>query len=95
MDCRLWPWLWFQALLCDRHQPSATKLHATQTLITRPLPPLPYPSVYNPKWRASHPLEDCVTNTWVGHGRWLLLDLTAQKADYGPALGGEGVVQAG
>lgn len=53
------------------------------------------PQVYNPKWRASHPLEDCLTNAWVGHGRWLLLDLTAQKGDYGPALGGDGVVTAG
>jgi hypothetical protein len=29
---------------------------------------------------------------WVGHGRWLLLDLAAVRTDWGPALGGEGVV---
>ena len=39
-------------------------------------------------------MEDCLVPSWVGHGRWLLLDLTATKADYGPALGGEGVVQS-
>ncbi|GBF99091.1 hypothetical protein Rsub_11900 [Raphidocelis subcapitata] len=49
-------------------------------------------AVHNPKWRASHPLEDCLVPAWTGHGRWLLLDLTAQKSDWGPAMGGEGVV---
>ncbi|KIY95904.1 hypothetical protein MNEG_12058 [Monoraphidium neglectum] len=56
---------------------------------------MPPEHFHNPKWRASHPLEDCLTPAWVGHSRWLLLDLTAQKADWGPALGGEGVVVAG
>ena len=32
-------------------------------------------------------------NTWVGSaGRWLLVDLTAGGKDWGPALGGDGVV---
>ncbi len=29
---------------------------------------------------------------WVGHQRWVLVDLTAGGFDWGPALGGEGVV---
>lgn len=33
-----------------------------------------------------------MTPAWVGRGRWLLLDLGAVKPDYGPALGGDGVV---
>jgi hypothetical protein len=36
-----------------------------------------------------------MTPLWVGHGRWLLVDLTAQKTDWGPALGGDGVVVSG
>ncbi|KXZ55672.1 hypothetical protein GPECTOR_2g1222 [Gonium pectorale] len=44
-------------------------------------------------FHASHPAEDCLVNTWVGSaGRWALLDLTAGGKDWGPALGGEGVV---
>lgn len=31
-------------------------------------------------------------HTWVGHGRWIYMDLTAGGFDWGPALGGEGVV---
>jgi hypothetical protein len=53
---------------------------------------LPPDHVHNPDLRASHPLEDCATPTWVGLGRWILLDLTAHRADWGPALGGDGVV---
>jgi hypothetical protein len=51
--------------------------------------------VHNARFRAAHPLEDCATPAWVGHGRWLLLDLSAYRADYGPALGGDGVVSHG
>lgn len=29
---------------------------------------------------------------WVGGGRWVLIDLTAGGKDWGPALGGDGVV---
>jgi len=53
---------------------------------------LPPDHVHNPDLRASHPLEDCATPTWVGLGRWIMLDLTARRADWGPALGGDGVV---
>jgi hypothetical protein len=33
-----------------------------------------------------------LTPAWVGGGRWLLLDLTAAKSEWGPALGGDGLV---
>jgi hypothetical protein len=70
--------------------------HRDIQLILYPTRPIqksnPKMTVHNPKWRASHPLEDCLTAAWVGHGRWLLLDLSAQRRDYGPALGGEGLV---
>ena len=39
-----------------------------------------------------HPAEDCLVSQWVGRSRWLLLDLTAAPGDWGPALGGDGVV---
>ena len=42
--------------------------------------------MHNARFRAAHPLEDCATPAWVGHGRWLLLDLSAYRADYGPDL---------
>lgn len=46
------------------------------------------------RFRTSHPAEDCMVNTWVGAGsaRWALADLTAGAKDWGPALGGDGVV---
>lgn len=40
---------------------------------------LVYTAVHNPRWRATHPLEDCPTPLWVSHSRWLLLDLTARR----------------
>ncbi|GIL57470.1 hypothetical protein Vafri_12700 [Volvox africanus] len=44
-------------------------------------------------FHSSHPAEDCLVNTWVGtNGRWVLVDLTAGGKDWGPALGGDGVV---
>ncbi|EFJ49585.1 hypothetical protein VOLCADRAFT_89945 [Volvox carteri f. nagariensis] len=44
-------------------------------------------------FHSAHPAEDCLVNTWVGSsGRWVLLDLTAGGKDWGPALGGDGVV---
>ncbi|KAG2435642.1 hypothetical protein HXX76_006844 [Chlamydomonas incerta] len=47
-------------------------------------------------FHSSHPAEDCLVNTWVGSaGRWLLVDLTAGGKDWGPALGGDGVVHHG
>eukprot|EP00879_Flechtneria_rotunda_P012231 GHRR01012773.1.p1 GENE.GHRR01012773.1~~GHRR01012773.1.p1 ORF type:complete len:1051 (+),score=372.66 GHRR01012773.1:153-3305(+) len=48
--------------------------------------------LHNPRFRATHPLEDCPTPLWVSKTRWLLLDLTARRTDWGPALGGDGVV---
>lgn len=51
-----------------------------------------FPAVHNPRFRATHPLEDCPTPLWVSKSRWLLLDLTARRTDWGPALGGDGVV---
>ena len=39
-----------------------------------------------------HPAEDCLVGHWVGRKRWLLLDLTAAGSDWGPAFGGDGVV---
>jgi len=44
------------------------------------------------KFRTSHPAEDCLVGNWVGHGRWALVDLTSGGFDWGPALGGDGVV---
>lgn len=29
---------------------------------------------------------------WLGSGRWALLDLSAAPSDWGPVLGGDGVV---
>jgi hypothetical protein len=49
-------------------------------------------AVHNPKFKATHPLEDCPTPLWVSQSRWLLMDLTARRTDWGPALGGDGVV---
>lgn len=60
-----------------------------------PPPPAPTPTVHNPKWRAGHPLQDCLTPAWVSGARWLLLDLAADRGDWGPALGGDGVVVDG
>lgn len=44
------------------------------------------------RFRTMHPAEDCLVGVWVGHQRWLLLDLTADGGDWGPAMGGDGVV---
>mmetsp|Transcript_38308 Transcript_38308/g.85303 ORF Transcript_38308/g.85303 Transcript_38308/m.85303 type:complete len:1048 (+) Transcript_38308:131-3274(+) len=44
------------------------------------------------RFRSMHPAEDCMVSNWVGHSRWLMLDLTAGGKDWGPALGGDGVV---
>jgi hypothetical protein len=49
-------------------------------------------AVHNPKFKATHPLEDCPTPLWVSQSRWLMMDLTARRTDWGPALGGDGVV---
>lgn len=63
-----------------------------------PCPPYPHPpphhqpAVHSARFRATHPLQDCITPNWVGHGRWMLFDLTARRVDWGPALGGDGVV---
>lgn len=46
----------------------------------------------NPAFHSSQPLEDCATPLWVGPSRWLLVDLAARRGDWGPALGGDGVV---
>ena len=43
-------------------------------------------------FRTAHRAEDCLVGHWVGPKRWLLLDLTAGGSDWGPALGGDGVV---
>ncbi|KAF6255218.1 hypothetical protein COO60DRAFT_237950 [Scenedesmus sp. NREL 46B-D3] len=53
---------------------------------------LPPEHLHNPKFKATHPLEDCPTPLWVSRSRWLLMDLTARRTDWGPALGGDGVV---
>lgn len=53
---------------------------------------LPPEHLHNPKFKATHPLEDCPTPLWVSQSRWLLMDLTARRTDWGPALGGDGVV---
>ncbi len=55
-------------------------------------PAPPPPAAARLKFRTAHPLEDCLVHTWVGHGRWIYMDLTAGGFDWGPALGGEGVV---
>jgi hypothetical protein len=78
----------------QQQQPALAVLSAHNQPIT-PHPTCPPTPVHNPKWGASHPLEDCITPAWVGHSRWMLLDLTAQKSDYGPAAGGEGIVTTG
>ncbi|KAJ9520835.1 hypothetical protein QJQ45_014031 [Haematococcus lacustris] len=44
------------------------------------------------KFHTMHPAEDCLVGNWVGAGRWALLDLTAGGGDWGPAMGGDGVV---
>lgn len=44
------------------------------------------------KFRTAHPVEDCLVVNWVGNGRWMMIDLAATGHDWGPALGGDGVV---
>ena len=53
-----------------------------------------HPDIHS-KFRTMHPAEDCLVSTWVGRGRWVLIDLTAGSFDWGPALGGDGVVHRG
>eukprot|EP00878_Enallax_costatus_P020352 GHUV01021506.1.p1 GENE.GHUV01021506.1~~GHUV01021506.1.p1 ORF type:complete len:850 (+),score=172.67 GHUV01021506.1:211-2760(+) len=53
---------------------------------------LPPEHLHNPRFKATHPLEDCPTPLWVSQSRWMLVDLTARRTDWGPALGGSGVV---
>ncbi|MEW5314243.1 MAG: hypothetical protein WDW38_005754 [Sanguina aurantia] len=43
-------------------------------------------------FRSMHPAEDCLVSTWVSAHRWVMIDLTAGGFDWGPALGGDGVV---
>ncbi|GAX80726.1 hypothetical protein CEUSTIGMA_g8161.t1 [Chlamydomonas eustigma] len=43
-------------------------------------------------FRTAHPAEDCLVSHWVGLRRWIYIDLTASGNDWGPALGGDGVV---
>lgn len=61
-------------------------------LHTHPLRSSPPPPDVFSKFRTAHPAEDCLVGNWVGRGRWALVDLTAGGFDWGPALGGEGVV---
>ncbi|GBF97200.1 hypothetical protein Rsub_10061 [Raphidocelis subcapitata] len=76
------------ALLRERSKSETAQLLAA----TLTLPPEHF---HNPKWLAGHPLQDCLTPAWVSRGRWLLLDLAADRPDWGPALGGDGVVVDG
>jgi hypothetical protein len=41
------------------------------------VPFLPFHAVHNPKFKATHPLEDCPTPLWVSHSRWRMLHLAA------------------
>lgn len=34
---------------------------------------------------------ECLTDTWIGKGRWAFVDLSAGPFSWGPAVGGEGV----
>ncbi|XP_059634542.1 uncharacterized protein LOC132276918 isoform X2 [Cornus florida] len=34
---------------------------------------------------------ECLTDTWIGKGRWAFIDLSAGPFSWGPAVGGEGV----
>ncbi|XP_009120324.1 uncharacterized protein LOC103845245 [Brassica rapa] len=34
---------------------------------------------------------ECLTDTWIGKGRWAFIDLTAGPFSWGPSVGGEGV----
>lgn len=43
------------------------------------------------KLRVMEPEEGCGVDTWVGHERWLFLDLSAMGTDWGPYVGGEGL----
>lgn len=47
---------------------------------------------HHPGLPTSPPVEDCLVHCWVGHERWLLIDLTAGGFEWGPALGAEGGV---
>lgn len=41
--------------------------------------------------RVMEPEEGCMVDTWVGHERWLMMDLTVLGQDWGPYLGGDGI----
>ncbi|CAH2069565.1 unnamed protein product [Thlaspi arvense] len=34
---------------------------------------------------------ECLTDIWIGKGRWAFIDLTAGPFSWGPSVGGEGV----
>eukprot|EP00798_Chlamydomonas_sp_ICE-L_P024546 gene24546-10156_t len=52
-----------------------------------------YANIYS-RFQTLHPAEDCLVSNWVGRGRWLFIDLTSAAGGYewGPAMGGDGVV---
>ena len=50
------------------------------------------PEAVTSHFHTMHPSEDCLVAHWVGSTRWLMLDLTAESSEYGPASGGQGVV---
>lgn len=41
--------------------------------------------------RVMEPEEGCGVDTWVGHERWLMIDLSAMGTDWGPYVGGDGL----
>lgn len=41
--------------------------------------------------RIMEPEEGCMVDTWVGHERWLMMDLTVLGQDWGPYVGGDGI----
>lgn len=46
------------------------------------------------KLRVMEPEEGCLLDAWVGHARWVFLDLSALPADWGPWVGGDGMKAA-
>ncbi|GMH36984.1 hypothetical protein BSKO_04857 [Bryopsis sp. KO-2023] len=43
------------------------------------------------KLRVTEPEEGCMVDTWVGHERWIMMDLTVMGLDWGPHVGGDGI----
>lgn len=39
----------------------------------------------------AHAQEDCLTDVWVGNGRWGMIDFSAGPFEWGPIVGGKGV----